>query len=96
MWGVPAGKLEQGETPEVAARRELLEETGIQLTSASRIAYLETLYIRKPDLDLCRCSILKPLMRPFLVCSSYFYRQEGEVFVSVSAYFEPGTSRPSG
>lgn len=51
MWGVPAGKLEQGETPEVAARRELLEETGIQLTSASRIAYLETLYIRKPDLD---------------------------------------------
>lgn len=51
MWGVPAGKLEHGETPEAAARRELFEETGIQPSSASQIIYLETLYIRKPDLD---------------------------------------------
>src|SRR5215472_5549248 len=51
MWGVPAGKLESGETPEIAAKRELFEETGIQFSSTSRIDYLETLYIRKPDLD---------------------------------------------
>lgn len=51
MWGVPAGKLETDETPEAAARRELFEETGIQISSAFRIVYLETLYIRKPDLD---------------------------------------------
>jgi len=51
QWGVPAGKLEQGETPEIAAKRELFEETGIQLRSFSQFVYLGTLYIRKPDLD---------------------------------------------
>lgn len=50
-WGVPAGKLEQGETPEMAAKRELLEETGIQPQSFFQFVYLGTLYIRKPDLD---------------------------------------------
>lgn len=50
-WGVPAGKLEQGETPEITAKRELFEETGIQLQSSSQFVYLGTLYIRKPDLD---------------------------------------------
>lgn len=51
QWGVPAGKLEQGETPEIAAKRELFEETGIQIQSHSQFVYLRTLYIRKPDLD---------------------------------------------
>jgi len=50
-WGVPAGKLERGETPEMAAKRELFEETGIQLQSVFQFVYLGTLYIRKPDLD---------------------------------------------
>lgn len=51
QWGVPAGKLELNETPEMAAKRELFEETGIQLLSPAQIIYLTTLYIRKPDLD---------------------------------------------
>jgi len=50
QWGIPAGKLEPGETPEMTAQRELFEETGIQLC-ASRLIYLGTLYIRRPDLD---------------------------------------------
>lgn len=50
QWGVPAGKLESGETPEATARRELFEETGIKLSS-TQLVYLITLYIRKPDLD---------------------------------------------
>lgn len=49
LWGGPAGKIEPGETPEMAVRRELFEETGIQ--SSSQIVYLRTLYIRKPDFD---------------------------------------------
>lgn len=48
-WGVPAGKLEYGETPEEAAKRELSEETGIHLTH--QLQSLGTFYIRKPEID---------------------------------------------
>ncbi len=51
QWGVPAGKLELGETAEHAARRELLEETGISLDANSKVSYLRSLYIRKPNID---------------------------------------------
>lgn len=47
-WGVPAGKLENTETPENAAKRELWEETGI---SSTQIESLGSLYIRKPGID---------------------------------------------
>ena len=32
LWSLPGGKIEPGETPEVAAVRELLEETGFAIT----------------------------------------------------------------
>lgn len=50
-WGVPAGKLENNESPENAAKRELMEETGISLENPSRIQRLNSLYIRKPEVD---------------------------------------------
>ena len=46
-WGVPAGKLEPSETLEVAAQRELFEETGI----IAPVSFLATLYLRKPEID---------------------------------------------
>jgi 8-oxo-dGTP pyrophosphatase MutT (NUDIX family) len=49
-WGVPAGKIEANELPEDAARRELFEETGIQLQH-SCLQSLGALYIRKPEVD---------------------------------------------
>ncbi len=50
-WGVPAGKIENDETPEDAAKRELMEETGISLENHFRIQRLNSLYIRKPEVD---------------------------------------------
>lgn len=50
-WGVPAGKLENGETPENAAIRELFEETAISLKNPSQVQHLNSLYIRKPEVD---------------------------------------------
>ena len=42
-WGLPAGKLEKGETPHQAAVREIEEETGIKLTT---LRWLGPLYVR--------------------------------------------------
>ena len=50
-WGVPAEKMEENETPENAAKRELFEETGISLDRLSQIQSLGSLYIRKPEID---------------------------------------------
>lgn len=41
IWEIPAGVLEEGETPEDAARRELLEEAG---ATAERFEHLTTIY----------------------------------------------------
>lgn len=49
-WGVPAGKLEDNESPEKAAKRELFEETGI-IFEDEHIHPLNSLYIRKPEVD---------------------------------------------
>jgi 8-oxo-dGTP diphosphatase len=50
-WGVPAGKLEEKETPEAAAVRELFEETGISLERSSQMRSLGALYMRRPEVD---------------------------------------------
>jgi len=50
-WGVPAGKLESGESPIGAARRELFEETGVSLDCQSQIHYVSSLYLRQRDVD---------------------------------------------
>jgi len=44
-WGIPAGKLEKGETPQQAAIRETQEETNINLQQ-SRMRLVGTLYVR--------------------------------------------------
>ncbi|MBI3901081.1 MAG: NUDIX hydrolase [Chlamydiia bacterium] len=49
-WGVPAGKIDPGESPEEGACRELLEETGIDIYHHPRRA-IGCLYIRKPELE---------------------------------------------
>jgi 8-oxo-dGTP diphosphatase len=50
VWGVPAGKLEKGESPLEAVLREVFEETGISL-SEKKLSLFKTFYIQTPHFD---------------------------------------------
>lgn len=47
-WGVPAGKLEQGETPQQAVIREVFEEVGLDITRG--VQEIGKLYIQLPHI----------------------------------------------
>ena len=42
IWEVPAGRLDAGETPEICARRELEEETGMRAATLERLITIYT------------------------------------------------------
>ena len=50
-WGVSAGKFEKNEAPIDAAKRELLEETGIDSSFATSFRLLGLLYMRRKEID---------------------------------------------
>jgi 8-oxo-dGTP diphosphatase len=43
QWSLPGGKQELGETAEAAARRELLEETGLTCSKLTMVAYADSI-----------------------------------------------------
>lgn len=49
-WGVPAGKVEQGESVEEALLREIQEEIGLEL-SRERVTHFDTVYVRYAEYD---------------------------------------------
>lgn len=49
-WGAPGGKVDPGETPLQAMRREMFEETGIDLPEAS-LGFFRTVYVNHPGYD---------------------------------------------
>jgi len=48
-WTLPKGGIEEGETPEVAALREVREETGHQATIRSRLGSIEYSFVWRPE-----------------------------------------------
>ncbi|MFA5125523.1 MAG: NUDIX hydrolase [archaeon] len=50
LWGVPAGKLEEGEKPIHAMIRETKEETGIDIAKKD-FKEFKTVYIKYPEMD---------------------------------------------
>lgn len=52
LWGIPAGKVEKGESDIQAVIREVREETGIKLESSS-LTYLGELPIEYPSVVVC-------------------------------------------
>ncbi|MDD2680656.1 MAG: NUDIX hydrolase [Patescibacteria group bacterium] len=49
-WGMPAGKIDEGEDKLEAMLREIKEETGQELFPAD-VEYLQTVYVRYPEYD---------------------------------------------
>lgn len=49
LWNYPGGKLEQGETPEQAAYREIKEELNVELLNAK---FVKTYPLQLPDISI--------------------------------------------
>ena len=70
-WDIPKGVAESGETPEQAARRELLEETGLQAPPAL-VALGQHAYLPRKDLALFMWNPAEMPDPDMLVCRSTF------------------------
>jgi 8-oxo-dGTP diphosphatase len=41
LWNAPGGKIDEGESPEHAAKREVFEETGLSILNLEKMGFLE-------------------------------------------------------
>lgn len=64
-WEFPGGKIEPGETPQAAAARECLEETGIAVVVGEECYHIEHEYEHgRVELHFFRCVPVDPLQKP--------------------------------
>jgi mutator protein MutT len=65
MWEFPGGKVEPGETPEQAAVRECLEETGLAIEIVGRYDRVDHNYAHgEVELQFFRCRPTRPDQTP--------------------------------
>jgi 8-oxo-dGTP pyrophosphatase MutT (NUDIX family) len=76
-WDIPKGGLEPGETWAEAARRELLEETGLSAPEEALVALGVFPYLRTKDLALFAWTVTDLPEPRTLVCSEYFIAADG-------------------
>lgn len=62
-WGIPGGKLEEGETPRGAVVREVYEEVGIRMQEAE-LEEIGRMYVRRPPLDYIFYRFRKSFLTP--------------------------------
>jgi ADP-ribose pyrophosphatase YjhB (NUDIX family) len=71
-WGLPSGRLEAGETPETAIRREFREEVGGEIKVEQLVAAL-----REPPLPALRlvyaCQVISPPTAPSVEVDAWAY-----------------------
>lgn len=65
-WGIPAGKIDYGESKEEAMKREIIEETGY-VGSFEKLTYKDHIFARIDNVDLVFSIFHLPIPEPFLI-----------------------------
>ena len=85
-WSFPKGLREVGETPAIAAARELVEETGLLVESKDLIDLGRFPYLPHKDYHLfLHRSPVEPLMTE-LICESTFMGRDGNTICEVDNF----------
>ena len=78
-WDIPKGQAETGEAPIEAARRELLEETGLEVDTTDLAPLGLHAYLPRKDLELYVWRLDTMPDPALLVCRSFFERGGREI-----------------
>jgi 8-oxo-dGTP pyrophosphatase MutT (NUDIX family) len=72
-WNIPKGELKEGESYKTCALREIKEETGVKVSSKSKIMDLGLRpYLKKKDVYLFSIHLVESDVPAKLICSSFF------------------------